>query len=90
MEDIDNSINLRDWAQKPGAEGCVCVYWVSVLRWHGKGKRLNFPTIKSRVSLSAPHGVRSSRPFCPSKLNVSLGPQGSKSFQIQKAPNGDS
>ena len=100
MEDVGNSINLRDWAQKPGAEAgvcvCVCVYvrvcvyWVSVVRWQGKGKRLNFPTIKSRVSLSSPHKVRSSHPFCPNKFNVSLGPQGSKSFQTQRAPNGDS
>ena len=62
MEDVDNSINLRDWAQKPEAEGCVCVcvcvcvYWVSVMRQQGKGKRLNFPTIKSRVSLCSPWG----------------------------------
>lgn len=92
MEDVDNSVNLRDRAQKPGAEGCVCVcvYRVSVVRQQGNGKRRSFPTIKSRVSLSAPHRVRSSHPFSLNKPNVSLGPQGSKSFQTQRAPNGDS
>ena len=38
MENVDDSVNLRDRAQKPGAEGCVCVC-VCVLGYYGKAVR---------------------------------------------------